>query len=150
MKKTAMLLAFALVVSVLAGSAMAYSAPADGVNQGGVMPLVDTDYIDFVGNSGTRYIVYFAQDIVGYNHIVTGSKVKVCQAMCAVAGYPPFDTAKGEKPDGIFGPNSYSSVYSAQGSLGVTQDGVCGKNTWHALNSYMAYNGKTNVMKSYL
>lgn len=89
--------------------------------------------LDFDGASGNHYEVYFSRDVVGYNHLTVGEKVKVCQA------YSRVTSGRYIVIDGIWGNQSDSALRSAQGIIGVTSDGVCGYNTWNAFNYYYGY-----------
>ncbi len=60
----------------------------------------------------------------------TGSDVRVAQTALVRAGYDPGAV------DGVFGAKTESAVIQFQGTVGLTQDGIIGPNTWAYLEPF--------------
>ncbi|TQX32342.1 peptidoglycan-binding protein [Clostridioides difficile] len=101
----------------------------DGYNSVTKDPL----YIEFkgsyflvTGSKNYRVDIAAKSSIVGYNNTTEGNPVHLAQVLCnKIVG-------SGISTDGQFGPATYNAVKSLQGKLGLTKDGIVGKNTWEA------------------
>lgn len=76
----------------------------------------------------------------------TGPYVVECQTDLITLGYSC--GAKGA--DGIYGSGTIAAVTAFQKASGLTADGVCGKNTWAALDKAMADRDPQPAVKSYM
>ncbi|KPI50061.1 hypothetical protein KW94_13700 [Clostridioides difficile] len=63
---------------------------------------------------------------VGYGHVQSGNAVHLAQLLCNEIANTDI------KPDSQFGNATYNAVKTLQGKLGLTKDGIVGKQTWEA------------------
>ncbi|MCC0781624.1 peptidoglycan-binding protein [Clostridioides sp. ES-S-0108-01] len=81
-------------------------------------------YFRVLGN-GKNYTVSTSVT-VGYGYVQSGNPVHLVQILCNEIANTDI------KPDSQFGSNTYNAVKKLQGKLGLTQDGIVGKQTWEA------------------
>ncbi|WP_227858107.1 MULTISPECIES: peptidoglycan-binding domain-containing protein [unclassified Clostridioides] len=81
-------------------------------------------YFKVVG--GNKNYTVSTSVTVGYGYVTSGNPVHLVQILCRnLAGV-------NIEPDSQFGNNTYNAVKTLQGKLGLTRDGIVGKQTWEA------------------
>lgn len=106
-------------------------AYTDGMTlcNGDVLVTMTKGHTAIVTSTGSDDKEQSVKDLPQVKYGCTGTAVKALQKLLQGKGYSL--TA-----DGDFGNNTNTKVRNFQKSVGLTQDGICGKNTWKSLIGY--------------
>lgn len=83
--------------------------------------------VEVIFNNGRRFTCYPGYSYAQYGD--TGAQVVCLQALLKSKRTMNADITV----DGIFGQNTYNAVYAFQSRLGLSRDGIAGKQTFHSL-----------------